>query len=126
MTYVYAVSDGVFVKIGKSTHPGRRLDDLQTSNPRRLQLLVVAPNTTALIGNHEKAIHLRQQANRVRGEWFSEAVHDFIVRVVATDIPHDLLMQSLAFDTCLNDAAYFVLRQERVDRQDRLGRHYRR
>jgi hypothetical protein len=63
--YVYAVSDGQAIKIGKSKHdPSSRMTELQNGNPRPLQLLAW---TTALT---EAQAHSRLEGYHQRGEWF--------------------------------------------------------
>lgn len=37
--FVYFISDGEYVKIGKSTKPNTRLSNLQVGNPRKLSIL---------------------------------------------------------------------------------------
>lgn len=74
--YVYCITDGTAVKIGKSTnHPSNRLAELQTGNPRLLSLVayVEADNVTIEeIRMHQKFAHLN-----VLGEWFE--VHPEII-----------------------------------------------
>ena len=64
--YTYAIWDGEYVKIGKScSHPKRRMDTLQTGNPRQLSLLAYSATLS------ESDVHKRLSRWRVRGEWFS-------------------------------------------------------
>lgn len=66
--YVYLIRDGLNgpVKIGSSHDPIARLAALQTSNYRRLKLLLVFPED----GTIERLLHERFAAERVSGEWF--------------------------------------------------------
>ena len=63
---MYAISDGVAVKVGKSAaHPMTRLRELQVGNPNVLELLAYSVTTT------EAAAHRRLAGSRIRGEWFA-------------------------------------------------------
>lgn len=64
---VYFIQDGEFVKIGATSNgarPDKRLDALQTGNPRELTLRCV------IAGDLERAFHNHFRLLRVRGEWF--------------------------------------------------------
>lgn len=64
-TKVYFVTDGEFVKIGRTNGSERkRRAGYQTGNPKPLTLLAVIPNAS------EAALHAMFASNRVRGEWF--------------------------------------------------------
>ena len=65
-TYVYAITDGEFTKVGRSIDPERRLRQLQTASPRELRLEWTAPESDC----HESLLHDRLADDRVRGEWF--------------------------------------------------------
>lgn len=68
-TFVYAIWDGCAVKIGKSKgHPQRRLDALQTGNPRTLRLLAYTVELT------ESDVHRKLRRHRIRGEWFRPSI----------------------------------------------------
>lgn len=81
---VYFISDGDFVKIGKTTHsPLVRLSSLQTGNPRALMLLGVAFFGNGLDGTTlEWWLHGLLKEHCVRGEWFSlgalDALKDYL------------------------------------------------
>lgn len=65
-SYTYAVYDGEAIKIGKSRgHPKRRMDALQTGNPRCLHLLAYS----AVLS--EATVHAALSRWRLRGEWFA-------------------------------------------------------
>ncbi|MDF5715381.1 MAG: GIY-YIG nuclease family protein [Rhizonema sp. NSF051] len=55
-------------KIGKAKHPMRRLQQLQTGNPRRLGLGVIIK--TDNMTQTESQLHSQYQHRRVDGEWF--------------------------------------------------------
>ncbi len=65
ITYVYAISDGYAIKLGKSdSHPITRLKTLQTGNPRTLTLIAYTTTIT------ERKLHRKPGLKRLRGEWF--------------------------------------------------------
>lgn len=77
--FVYFISDGEFVKVGKGL-PTLRLTSCQTGNPRRLRLLFTIPigpvkrqdeslKSSAAI-TAEAALHNLFKNYHVRGEWF--------------------------------------------------------
>ena len=66
--FVYFVSDGEAIKIGKANDPKRRLGGIQTGTARPLSLLGVVPGGRRM----ERRIHREFQAHRLRGEWFAD------------------------------------------------------
>lgn len=65
-TYIYFISDGEMVKIGRAINVVSRLSSMQTSSTKPLTVLA-----TFLAHNSiEKRIHLKFKNMRVRGEWF--------------------------------------------------------
>jgi len=62
--YVYFISDGTAIKIGKTDNPKGRLQSLQVGNPRELFLLGTSPLLT------EEEVHTLFKNIRIRGEWF--------------------------------------------------------
>ena len=79
--YFMLSSSTGLVKIGSSGDPDRRLRDLQMASGERISLLTTEPGGEA----HEKALHRRFKASRVRGEWFrhSEAIRTHIANAEA-------------------------------------------
>ncbi len=67
--YVYFIQaeKSWHVKIGISTHIGRRLNALQTANPEKLDLIAKFVGTAA----DEAAIHQILAEYRLSGEWFA-------------------------------------------------------
>jgi hypothetical protein len=63
--YVYFISDGERVKIGRSVNIESRLNALQTSTAVPLKLLAAIPG-----GGRERELHRRFAHLRIRGEWF--------------------------------------------------------
>ena len=64
-SYVYAISDGVNIKIGVARHPHKRIKQLQTGNAIKITLLGYFSGGFAL----EKEIHSQHQKVRENGEW---------------------------------------------------------
>lgn len=67
--FTYAIADGVAIKIGRSEDPRARLKQLQTGNPRQLEVIGF------IVGDHEQRVHRflsDSQANRCVGEWFAD------------------------------------------------------
>ena len=56
------------VKIGVSSNVGKRLKQIQTSCPYRIELLEKAGVNDAY--GHEKAIHDQYKKYKLKGEWF--------------------------------------------------------
>ena len=71
-TYVYLISDGTFIKIGRSATPERRLRALQSANARKLTLIAShrAPRHV------EGLLHDLFKGANVRGEWFELTEED--------------------------------------------------
>lgn len=69
---IYFITDGTYTKVGytSSTFDGRyikRIKQLQTANPNKLELLGVIANGDIKM---EKKIHKKLKDRHVRGEWF--------------------------------------------------------
>jgi len=67
--YVYAIMAGQHIKIGWARDLDKRLATLQTSSPKRLQLL------GSIIGfcSDEGRLHERFARYHIRGEWYRDA-----------------------------------------------------
>lgn len=65
------------IKIGVSNNPKKRMNDLQTSNPFRLEIVesVEFQNERQAFAL-EKKIHHKFRKKRLRGEWFCSSVLD--------------------------------------------------
>lgn len=70
---VYFIRSGNYIKIGYAEQPRRRLKELQTGNPEKLQLLGTVPGGP----DREREIHHLFNDFRVKGEWF-ELVTDIL------------------------------------------------
>jgi hypothetical protein len=63
--YAIEAGRGGPIKIGVARNPEKRLKELQTGNPHRLNILSVAPD-----GWMERHMHWRLREARMHGEWF--------------------------------------------------------
>lgn len=71
-SYVYAISDGTNVKIGKSNNPHKRRDSLQTSNSKVLYVIATFNCTNQIEAfKLEKKLHSKFSKYRLNREWFS-------------------------------------------------------
>lgn len=69
--FVYFISDGEFIKIGKAADPQKRLGELQTANARKLELLYVVPcKGDAAARDVEAYLHRVYREYAREGEWF--------------------------------------------------------
>lgn len=90
-SFVYFITDGEAIKIGKANNPKSRLSGLQTSHHKPLRILGLLPGDERLEG----MLHGRFRKYHIRGEWFhdSSAIRTFI-RKHATNgeaLPTDLV-----------------------------------
>jgi hypothetical protein len=79
---VYFISDGEFIKIGRSDdYPIGRIGSLQTANARDLKLLAVIPGA-----DRECHLHRLFSAHHVRREWFRSCreILDYIEAIPQT------------------------------------------
>jgi hypothetical protein len=75
---VYFITDGEFIKIGKSENPIKRMKKMQTGNARELKMLGYYEDYDEEL---EGYIHKSFSEYRVRGEWFrpSKELYKFIM-----------------------------------------------
>ena len=67
-TYFVQATSGGPIKIGLTQNcPFRRLSELQTGSPTRLQIVGMVE------GNRERELHMRFDRQRLHGEWFRES-----------------------------------------------------
>lgn len=90
--YVYAIGNEDEVKIGISAyHPDKRLTQMQSGNPRLLQLL----GTTYVQGYKviERILHrdLKTRGQWIRGEWYRLSVDE--AREVISGVGEDLVLK---------------------------------
>lgn len=76
--YVYFITDGEKIKIGKAGNPRMRLSGLQTSHHKPLYFLAIMPGDESV----ERQLHRIFYAHRIRGEWFNDC--EEIRRFIAT------------------------------------------
>ena len=70
-SYVYFVTDGEFVKIGKSDDPEQRMKCLQTGCPKKLYLMkTILTNSPKDAYNLEKFFHDLLSDVQAEGEWY--------------------------------------------------------
>jgi hypothetical protein len=81
--YVYFVTDGEAIKIGKAHNPKKRLSGLQTSHYKPLRFLAILP------GGYEYESHLHSlfRGKHIRGEWFEDCkeIRDYIKMMTANE-----------------------------------------
>lgn len=63
---VYFIRAGNFIKIGKADNPQKRLQQLQTGSPLKMELVSVIPGGE----KEEKKMHAKYAHLRANGEWF--------------------------------------------------------
>lgn len=75
-SFVYFITDGEAIKIGKANNPKSRLSGLQTSHHKPLRIIHLTPGGEAF----ERELHFKFSHLRIRGEWFRDHkdLHDFI------------------------------------------------
>lgn len=78
---IYLILVGTSYKIGISKDPIRRLSNLQTGNPKRLELIWCCPGDKKF----ENKFHRKYKPNREIGEWFelTQEEVDEIIRSMA-------------------------------------------
>ena len=77
---IYFIKGGDFVKIGKSYSPEKRIKELQTGNPYKLELLKTIKECSEGGEFEESDLHAKFKKYRVEGEWFeySDEIKKFI------------------------------------------------
>lgn len=78
--YLYAISDGVSIKLGMSSNVQNRLKALQTSNSSQLVVLwkyYAADNSKGAI-QAERKLHTACKKYKIRGEWFKYECLDVV------------------------------------------------
>lgn len=84
--YLIQVEGTDFTKIGFSENPKKRLSDLQTANPHKLNMIAMyqSVNHKTEVKLAERFLHKKFKGYNVRGEWFS---------CVNVDVVTDLLYE---------------------------------
>jgi Meiotically up-regulated gene 113 len=89
-TYIYFVSDGTLIKIGRAVNVQKRLQSMQTASVNRLTVLATLLAHISI----ERLIHRRFKEHRVSGEWFrpNSSLETFIGRIASgVDVLPELL-----------------------------------
>lgn len=69
--YVYAITDGAFLKIGLALDPSKRMAELQVASPSFLEVMeTIECQRYGDASRLEKKIHRACKKFHVRGEWF--------------------------------------------------------
>lgn len=85
---IYIISDGEYIKIGISSDPEERLKNLQTGNPRELELLTCFPGSKIL----EKELHNLFESCEGVGEWFKLKTGDIeIINKISRKIKEEIV-----------------------------------
>lgn len=74
--HLYFITDGDHVKIGRANNVHKRVQSLQSGNPKQIWLTDSFDNK----GHKESELHNKLKRFRVRGEWFwlSDIVKDIL------------------------------------------------
>lgn len=68
---VYFISDGEFIKIGKANNVERRMKELQTGNPKKLEILkIIKCSNEQEAYELERFLHSILHSVQSFGEWF--------------------------------------------------------
>lgn len=80
---IYLISDGYYIKIGKTTHRNvkKRLGKIQTGNARKLELLKIYEDNN----DSEKELHELFNNYRMCGEWFNIDLSFFENKISSND-----------------------------------------
>lgn len=85
-SYIYIITDGETYKVGISTDPAKRLDQLQTGSPKKLGIVETYKVPKEKVFKLEKECHKSLQYRFVkRGEWFMGATA-FAVRLLVEEV----------------------------------------
>ena len=71
MSWVYIISDGIDIKIGKANNPIRRISELQTGNKNELSILrLIEVENEQDAYSIESTLHKMYSQYRLKNEWF--------------------------------------------------------
>ena len=68
--YIYFITDGEAIKIGKTNNVKNRLRVLQTAQPRELKCVKVIECEEDNVDRVEQSLHTKFKKAHIRGEWF--------------------------------------------------------
>jgi len=76
---VYFIAVREFIKIGWTKNWRKRISQMQTANPDRIEILLVVGRPVV----YEKTMHQKFAEHRTRGEWFTDcpAIRDHIATI---------------------------------------------
>lgn len=96
MTYVYFVTDGDFIKIGIAKDVKKRLQTLQTGNPKRLKVLKTIALQDDEARMQEENYHRKFRDYNACGEWFKMCDE----LCVAIGLPNLIKDRERAIESC--------------------------
>lgn len=79
--YVISTEDGTRSKVGVSKHPEKRLKELQTGSPSKLELKFSTFTGKYKAYDIEKMIHALFDDTRTTGEWFTSTAETIIKKI---------------------------------------------
>lgn len=79
--YVISTEDGTRSKVGVSKHPDKRLKELQTGSPFKLELKFTTFTGKYKAYDIEKMIHALFDDTRTNGEWFNSTSETIIKKI---------------------------------------------
>lgn len=71
MSYIYIISDGEYIKIGKANDVEKRIKELQTGNPKELKIIRTIECDEIFATRIECELHKILDKHKIRGEWYS-------------------------------------------------------
>ena len=103
--YIYVISNGTSYKVGFSKDPARRVKQLQTGNPNKLELVYYIEIEVAPVKILETIVHKNLKFNKIKGEWFKADFEtlktelDFVkIRYDNEDTERDYILGILDFN----------------------------
>lgn len=113
MIYFVRNNSTLAVKIGFSSHPKKRLAQLQSANMDRLTLIIQIPGEK----EDEKRLHQEFASHRISGEWFepnqqlSETI-ERLIQIHCVPLPDKLKVEKVAIDPIPSDDVRQAVRAE--------------
>lgn len=102
--FVYVISDGEFMKVGRASDVQARLRALQTGNARKLAIAAVREvSDDRAASKLESHIHRTLADDRVGGEWF-KANLETIRPLLDGDLPAEVARESVSLEIVPSEA----------------------